>query len=220
MPGFILAKEIHKMVKNVDWKSLDGIILHNHGIFTFSNDAKESYDNMVKSVSMAEDYLSGKSYNIEKLQNILEDKKGHSVYLRVNSSYIAKYFASQDENLFKKGVLTPEHIIRTKRFPALIIDNYEDEINSYIEEYKEYFNRYATSEIMLNPAPNWLVLKGYGVVAIGKNEKEAMVIEDIIMHTIDAILRGEALGGYKSINENDSFDMEYWELEQNKLKAK
>jgi len=220
MPGFILAKEIYKMVKDVDWDSLDGIILHNHGIFTFSNDAKTSYNNMINSVSMAEDYLKGKSYDMEKLKNILEDKKGYPISLRVNTSYIAKYFASQNEDLFKKGVLTPEHIIRTKRSPALIIENYEDEINSYIKEYKDYFKRYASSEIILNPAPNWLVLKNYGVVAIGKNEKEARVIEDIIMHTIEAILRGETLGGYRSINEKDSFDMEYWELEQNKLKGK
>jgi len=35
-----------------------------------------------------------------------------------------------------------------------------------------------------------------------------------------AILRGEKLGGYQSISEPDSFEMEYWELEQMKLKGK
>jgi len=223
MPGFILAKEIYKMVKDIEWDTLDGIILHNHGIFTFDNDAKRSYDKMINSVAKASDYIKDiNSYDIKKLQNIISKaKEVDEVVLRVNDSYMAKSFAShQNNDLYKKGVLTPEHIIRTKRFPALINGDYQENIDNYIKDYKEYFEKYASSEIMLNPAPNWLVLKDYGVVAIGKNEKEAKIIEDIIIHTIEAILTGELIGGYRSINEKDSFDMEYWELEQNKLKAK
>ncbi len=223
MPGFILAKEIYEMVKDIDWDTLDGIILHNHGIFTFDNDAKKSYDKMIESVAKASNYLKNiNSYDINKLKKIIAKVKNlDEVVLRVNDSYIAKSFASHNNmNLYKKGVLTPEHIIRTKRFPALISGDYQKDIDNYIKEYKEYFDKYSSSEIMLNPAPNWLILKNYGIVAIGKNETEARIIEDIIMHTIEAILTGELIGGYQSINESDSFDMEYWELEQNKLKAK
>ena len=71
---------------------------------------------------------------------------------------------------------------------------------------------------MINPTPNWAVVKNYGTVSFGKNEKEASIIEDINNHTMTAVLKADMLGGYKSISLADSFDMEYWELEQAKLK--
>ena len=84
--------------------------------------------------------------------------------------------------------------------------------------YENYFNSYKTDEIMLNPTPNYAIIKDYGVVSFGKNEKEASIISDIIKHTISAVLKAKKLGGYKSISIKDSFDMEYWELEQAKLR--
>jgi len=237
MPGFVLAKVIGEMTQGIDWESLDGIILHNHGVFTFDDDAKKSYDKMIATVARAEAYLQintqdvdelidmhkpyNQQHNLSTLRVLLSEAKESPVSLQVNTSPMAQYFASLDDTtLYNRGVLTPEHIIRTKRFPVLLDENYEEGLKSYKEAYEAYFHRHNIAEIMLNPAPNWAVLQGYGVVAIGKSEKEASIIEDIIMHTIEAILRAEALGGYQSINEEDSFAMEYWELEQNKLKGK
>jgi len=71
---------------------------------------------------------------------------------------------------------------------------------------------------MLNPAPNYAVIKGFGVVVFGKSEKEVTVINDVVEHTMTAVLRADMLGGYESISMEDSFAMEYWELEQAKLK--
>jgi rhamnose utilization protein RhaD (predicted bifunctional aldolase and dehydrogenase) len=73
---------------------------------------------------------------------------------------------------------------------------------------------------MLNPAPNWAVLRDFGTVSFGKDEKEAKIIEDINNHTMKAMINAKNLGGYKSISERDSFYMEYWELEQMKVKGK
>ncbi len=70
----------------------------------------------------------------------------------------------------------------------------------------------------MNPAPNYAVIKNVGVVLFGKNEKEVNVMNDIVEHTMMAVLRADKLGGYESISISDSFDMEYWELEQAKLK--
>ncbi len=233
MPGFVLAKVIGEMTQGVDWESLEGIILHNHGLFTFDNDAKKSYDKMIESVARAEEYLKENTqvvpmvydqevdYDLENIQKLLSTIKGYEVVVKLNHSPLARFFASQgDRSLYRKGVLTPEHIIRTKRVPVVFEVDNGKELQNYIKNYETYFDRYAKEEIMLNPAPNWAVIKGIGTISIGKNEKEVTIIDDIIMHTIKAILLGEALGGYQSISESDSFDMEYWELEQMKLKGK
>jgi rhamnose utilization protein RhaD (predicted bifunctional aldolase and dehydrogenase) len=71
---------------------------------------------------------------------------------------------------------------------------------------------------MLNPAPNYAVIQDVGVVSFGKDAKETRAISDIIKHTMRAVMRADRLGGYESISLKDSFEMEYWELEQAKLK--
>ena len=53
MPGFILAKKIAELTKNIDWDKLTGMILLNHGVFSFGNDAKASYDRMINTVTLS-----------------------------------------------------------------------------------------------------------------------------------------------------------------------
>ncbi len=233
MPGFILAQTIYNESKNIDWSKCKGIILHNHGIFTFDNDAKKSYTKMIEAVTKAEEFLqifakitlktsnTKKNINTKQLQNIISKHKGFEVVSNVNISDLAYTYASQNNLKFStcRGVLTPEHIIRTKRIPLVLEDdNFEDTIKKYEYNYIEYFKEFSTDEICLNPSPNYVIIKDFGIVSFGKNKKEAGIINDIIEHTMQAVLQADMLGGYKSINKKDSFDMEYWELEQAKLK--
>jgi len=233
MPGFILAQTIYRELKNIDWDSCEGIILHNHGIFTFDNDPKISYEKMIEGVTRAEEFLDKNAdliiekympkaeLNIKNLTAILSKEKGYDVFVKVNQSPLALHYASQRnlDDVAKRGVLTPEHIIRTKRDP-MIIENgdIQKSIDSFEEEYLEYYNQFTSNEIMISPTPNWAVVKNFGTVSFGKNEKEASIIEDINNHTMRAVLRADMLGGYESISLSDCFDMEYWELEQAKLK--
>ena len=233
MPGFILAQTIYNELKNIDWDSCEGIILHNHGIFTFDNDPKKSYKKMINGVTKAEDFLEKNAplviekympraeLDIENLQRIISKEKGYDVFVKVNQSPLALHYASQRniQDIATRGVLTPEHIIRTKRNPMIIEDSdIQKAIDLFEEEYLEYYNEFTANEIMLNPTANWAVVKNYGTVSFGKDEKEASIIEDINNHTMKAVLQSDMLGGYKSISLSDCFDMEYWELEQAKLK--
>ena len=225
MPGFILAQTIYAITQdNFDWKSCEGIILHNHGIFTFDDDAKKSYDKMIEAVSKAEDFLEEKAPimfdSIEPTEfdsTLLQIDK----YMHINQTPLALHYASQDNLRAKvtRGVLTPEHIIRTKRIPLVVEDSDVDEVlKHYKVGYETYFNAYKTDEIMLDTNPKYAVIKNFGIVTFGKTEKEAEIINDIIEHTMMAVLRADKLGGYQSISIADSFAMEYWELEQAKLK--
>jgi rhamnose utilization protein RhaD (predicted bifunctional aldolase and dehydrogenase) len=233
MPGFILAQTIYKKLKNIDWDTCEGIILHNHGIFTFDNDPKISYEKMITGVTQAEDFLDKNAelviekytpraeLNVENLKILLSKEKGYDVFIKINQSPLALQYASAKNlnDVVKRGVLTPEHIIRTKRDPMVIEDNdIQKSIDAFEDEYLEYYNEFTSNEIMISPTPNWAVVKNYGTLSFGKNEKEASIIEDINNHTMRAVLRADLLGGYESISLSDCFDMEYWELEQTKLK--
>lgn len=225
MPGFILAQKIYEMTENdFNWDTCEGLILHNHGIFTFDDDAKKSYDKMIIAVSKAEDFLEE---NAEVLFDDIEPSKfdledlNIAKFMHVNQTPLAVHYASQDnfQASVTRGVLTPEHIIRTKRVPLVLEDwDVEDALKHFKVAYQTYFSAYKTDEIMLDDNPKYAVIKNFGVVTFGKTQKEADVINDVVSHTMLAVLRADKLGGYKSISISDSFDMEYWELEQAKLK--
>lgn len=233
MPGFILARKIYEMTRDFNWENCKGIILHHHGIFTFDDDAKASYEKMIEAVNQAEEFLETraplhiqnlhvkKEFDLEALQKKISQEKGFEVSLHVNTSPLARFYASQAnlKQFATRGVLTPEHIIRTKRYPLILEDtDLEKALYAYKQEYISYFETFAKDEICLNMAPNFAIVKDFGVISFGKNEKEASIINDIVEHTMLAVLKADKLGGYVSINEAQSFEMEYWELEQAKLK--
>lgn len=230
MPGFILAQKIYEMSREIDWKTCEGIILHNHGIFTFDDDAKKSYDKMINAVTKAEEFLEKnasyelknleiKDFDTQALLELISKEKATDIVCKVNQTPLALYYSSLDKKSITRGVLTPEHIIRTKRVPLVIEDeNIQKAIDEYKTSYKNYFDKFTKNEIMLNPAPNYAIVKDFGLITFGKNEKEANILDDIVSHTMNAVLQADKLGGYKSISLADSFEMEYWELEQAKLK--
>jgi rhamnose utilization protein RhaD (predicted bifunctional aldolase and dehydrogenase) len=233
MPGFLLAKKINEMTKGLEWDSIDGIILHNHGIFTFDNDAKASYAKMINAVSVAEAFLDENAVvkiehnyvhsdcDIGRVVKTLSEYKGHEVHIAINQTPLAGFYASQPNlrEFASRGVLTPEHIIRTKRVPLIMEDtDLIGGLDRYVAEYETYFKRHAKDEMMLNAAPNYMIIKNLAVVCFGKTREEAKIVYDIVEHTMLAVLRADKLGGFKSISEADSFAMEYWELEQAKLK--
>jgi len=225
MPGFILAQKIYEMTEHdFDWDTCEGIILHNHGIFTFDDDAKKSYDKMIEAVSLAEDFLEKNAEvvldNVEPVDFDIDDLDIDK-FRHINQTPLAVHYASQNNlrQAVTRGVLTPEHIIRTKRVPLVVEDwDAEDALRHYRVAYETYFNAYKTDEIMLDSRPKYAVIKNFGIVTFGKTQKEAEVINDVVEHTMMAVLRADKLGGYQSISISDSFDMEYWELEQAKLK--
>jgi rhamnose utilization protein RhaD (predicted bifunctional aldolase and dehydrogenase) len=234
MPGFELAKHIYEITKTIDWNSLSGMILMHHGVFTFDNDAKRAYEKMIEIVSIAEDYLAehvtlacgdcegkGDPSIAEAVGAEVSKLRGCELFPLLIDSPRAQLFSILPnlEALVKKGGLTPEHVIRIKPFPAIIDGDIAEGIAQFAQEYKSYFDANASSEhICLDLAPRYAVVKGVGVVVLGKDEKESRIIGDIVKHTITAILSAEQLGGWKSLSLDKMFEMEYWELEQAKLK--
>ncbi|MBA1437815.1 MAG: class II aldolase/adducin family protein [Epsilonproteobacteria bacterium] len=233
MPGFELAHKVYEITQDIDWNEIEGIVLHHHGIFTFDDDAQKSYNKMIDAVSKAEQFLDQNAAveivhkythsdcDIMRVVKTMSEYKGDEVHIAINQTPLAVFYAAQPNlrEFASRGVLTPEHIIRTKRVPLIMEDtDLIGGIERYIEAYKEYFNKYATDEVMLNPAPNYMIIKNLAVVSFGRSKAEAKIVHDIVEHTMLAVLRADKLGGYQSISEKKSFTMEYWDLEQAKLK--
>lgn len=242
MPGFDLAK-----LAAIEWRkqltpSTIGMVLLNHGIFSFGDNAKESYKRMVSLINKAEAFLhkKGAAMNwpneapkepdvdietIAKLRSDISKKAGFSAILRCDYNPKAITYSNLPNVgvISQKGPATPDHIIRTKRTPALARD-----IEGFSSEYINYFNKYSQElliegkeqKTMLDTAPRVLLDAELGVIGVGKTSKDAKIVTEIYDHTIDVIMAAQQLGGYRAVNAKELFELEYWSLEQAKLAKK
>ena len=71
---------------------------------------------------------------------------------------------------------------------------------------------------MLDAAPRMALDPALGFAAAGRTAKDTAIVEELYEHTIDVILRAEALGGWRALDQRHTFDIEYWDLEQAKLR--
>lgn len=238
MPGFILAKQVHEATREVDWSRLKGIVLLHHGIITFDDDCKTSYENMIELVSRAEDYLRAQGawerfatagYNpveadfqhIAQLRLQAATLLGKPMLLRWNNSAEAVGFSALDnvDEIATRGPLTPDHSIHTKPFAALFDVEPSAGLQRFSERYQAYFDRHASDyHTCLDLLPRVGVWRDMGMLYFGLDAKRLDVIGDISAHTVKAIQWGETLGGWSALSGQDQFDLEYWELEQAKLK--
>ncbi len=236
MPGFVLAKAVHEMIQGVDFSQLDGMILMNHGAFTWGNDAKESYERMIALVTKAEEAVAKELpanwlataeakedlVGLATLRKAVSKVRGVPVLARLDASPEAAGFSLLPNvaSCATRGPLTPDHSIRTKVVPVIAGEDLAASVNAYVADYAAYFQRNAgAGHTMLQQAPAWAVWPGHGVVAFGATQAETGIVSDIAAHTLRVIQQGEALGGWQALPEKDVFEVEYWSLEQAKLKG-
>jgi len=231
MPGFDLARLCAEMFPKEATPETIGMVLMNHGIFSFGGTARESYERMIDLVTRAEDYLKAKgAWDIEvgrvspsapqkdQIANVrksISESAGAPVIL-VGGNDNGFSQRSDVQKISQQGPATPDHVIRTKRLPMVGRD-----VKAFASEYNKYFSdltpKAKQKVTMLDPAPRVLLDPEFGLRGIGRSAKDAAIAAEIYEHTIEIILRAEKLGGWKALSAKDLFDVEYWELEQAKL---
>src|SRR5437879_1572954 len=235
IPGFDLAQFCAKEFRAQGTKDTVGMVLLNHGIFSFGDTARESYERMIELVTLAEDYLDSKDawmvvpnrftpgridvHKHAELRRKLSDTAGVPLILKTVTSDRTLSFAQHPDiaRISQQGPATPDHVIRTKRTPMLGTD-----VLRYTETYGRYFDEHAPKakepKTILDPAPRVILDPAFGLAAAGRTAKDAAIVAEIYDHTMEVILRAEALGGFHALPSKDIFDVEYWDLEQAKLK--
>ena len=235
MAGFDLAAYCAREYPKQAGRNTVGMVLLSHGIFSFAAEARQSYELMIELVSMAEEYLQSRKAwrfpiasrrndsvgrgEIARLRRTISEQAGTPMVVRVNDSDKFLGFAQRAdlEKLSQQGPATPDHVIRTKPFPMLGRD-----VGAYARRYREYFERFAAQakekKTMLDAAPRMALDPALGFAAAGRTAKDTAIVEELYDHTIDVILRAEALGGWRALDQRHTFDIEYWDLEQAKLR--
>ncbi|MES9832446.1 MAG: bifunctional aldolase/short-chain dehydrogenase [Candidatus Thiodiazotropha sp. DIVDIV] len=234
MPGFDLARTVAQHFPKQAHADTLGMVLMNHGLFTFGDDAQQSYERMIQLVDEAEQYLeqnnaweiTEQSQNrdvepeaLAQLRKEISDVAGYPMVMQSHRSPFELAFCQRPdlEEIAKRGPATPDHVLRTKQKPMI-----GTEVIEYVGEYQRYFEKHALNARnpveMLDPAPRVILDPHLGMLSLGKSGRQANIVADIYRHTIGIIQRAEMLDQWQALSSQDIFDVEYWELEQAKLR--
>ena len=235
MPGFKLAKRVLEIADKIT-PDVDGIVLLNHGLFTFGESAEESYSKHVKIVERARKYLEdaieddlftekyGNDYDFAEKLPLLRGllSKYQKKILLIDRSNEGKRISKsiEAEKFRNSGPATPDMLIRTK-YDYLYLtgeSNIEAEVKRYEARYIEEYEKYVGNYPMHDPYPTIIVVQGFGIITAARNIKECKIILDQCHHTFIVNSMADKISRQKFISRRDAFVMEYWPLEEAKLK--
>jgi len=261
MSGLPLAKKVAaEYDRNPD---LEAIVIGNHGIFTFGEDAATSYTRMIDCVNRAIAFIKSKIKGKilvtlpDDLSPFKEVKPLAAVFaqsirgaaahpdpdgrlsrfrveFRSTPDLVNASLSREAPTLCDSGVLTPDHVTRTKNryvYIRWLPDQLDDlgvmlrrETDKFVAEYHRYFKEHAgldgRDRQESDPFPRVFLVQGLGVFALGLSQREAAAAADIAEHTIRAKLQAGAIGSYVPIADSHVFEMEYWRLQQKKVSTR
>jgi rhamnose utilization protein RhaD (predicted bifunctional aldolase and dehydrogenase)/NAD(P)-dependent dehydrogenase (short-subunit alcohol dehydrogenase family) len=255
MPGFHLAKKAAEVYEAQ--RDVDGLILGKHGILTFGASAREAYERMIEMVSRAEERLTRRRNAVfvaralpERIaayselapilrgacslkdpmvegawrRLIFDFRTGSAILNFVNGAEVMRYSQA--------GVVTSDHIIRTKNWPLVVpppedgkLNDFRrevhDAVRAYVDKYQAYFarnnERCDPGKRPLDPLPRVILVPGLGLIGLGRSKRDARIAADLAESAAKTITDAEAIGRFESIGEWDMFKCEYWPLQQAKL---
>ncbi|HEY6187588.1 MAG TPA: bifunctional rhamnulose-1-phosphate aldolase/short-chain dehydrogenase [Pyrinomonadaceae bacterium] len=134
--------------------------------------------------------------------------------------------------LAELGTSCPDHFLRTKIKPFFVDWNPEtgdldslktaisEGIVQYRKDYEAYYNKckHADSPAMRDPNPTVVLIPGLGMLAWGKNKSESRVTGEFYNCAIEVMRGAEAIDEYEAMDQQEAFDIEYWLLEEAKLR--
>jgi rhamnulose-1-phosphate aldolase/alcohol dehydrogenase len=131
------------------------------------------------------------------------------------------------------GTSCPDHFLRTKVRPMLLdlppdaspeaaAGRLRELHEAYREDYRAYYERYAdaSSPPMRGADPAIVLVPGVGMFSFGADAQTARVAGDFYLNAINVMRGAEAVSAYQPIGESEKFRIEYWDLEEAKLRRR
>jgi len=146
---------------------------------------------------------------------------------------ILRFVNSKDApRLAELGTSCPDHFLRTKIKPLYVDWNPQTEdvaalktklkagLEQYRKDYAAYYTKckHANSPAMRDPNPTVILIPGCGMIAWGKDKSESRVTAEFYNCAVEVMRGAEAIDKYIALPQQEAFDIEYWLLEEAKLK--
>jgi rhamnose utilization protein RhaD (predicted bifunctional aldolase and dehydrogenase)/NAD(P)-dependent dehydrogenase (short-subunit alcohol dehydrogenase family) len=251
-PGFPLARSVSGIVDRIPAASI-GLALAHHGLVIWGDDAEQCHARLAGVVSRIDQYLALSRRGRRLLgpvvrsappperrralaEAVLPVVRGElSAHERVILHYddaddvLVALAAERTPGLVRKGMATPEHLLRAGRLPVwleLDLSAPPEQVARQIRsglaaargEYEEYHRRNAPAGE--HPLDDWakvVLVPGLGVITAFNDKRSAMTANACYRAVLETIENAEAIGGFEFLPERDVFEFEHWPLERRKV---
>ncbi len=140
--------------------------------------------------------------------------------------------SNEAPRLAAMGTSCPDHFLRTKIKPLYVGWNPQAEdlatlktrlaagLEQYRKDYADYYSscKHHNSPAMRDPNPTVILIPGLGMIAWGRDKSESRVTAEFYNCAVEVMRGAEAIDEYASLPQQEAFDIEYWLLEEAKLK--
>jgi rhamnulose-1-phosphate aldolase/alcohol dehydrogenase len=136
---------------------------------------------------------------------------------------------AESPTLTQVGAACPDHLVHTCRLPvwvdfdpahddaAVLAERLVERVRAWQAAEVAFFDRHADGERLADPAPRVVLIQGVGLVSVGRTARAARLARDLYHRAIAVMRSASALGGFVSLDDGESFAIEYWPLELYKL---
>ncbi len=241
-PGFELGLMLKELIDCEP--GLEGAMMAGHGFICWADDWEECYKLTLRLINDATEFLEsspnkhpfgkrvewahgGSDWVLTELLPKLRGKvafEGQRLIASVDTSTPAIEFTTHQkfEKLAALGTSCPDHFLRTKIRPMVLNPgaDIDAELDAFRKGYAQYYERCKRpdSPAMRNPNPSVVLIPRVGIVSFGKNAQEAKVTGQFYRNAIEVMRGAETVSTYAALPEQEAFDIEYWLLEEAKLR--
>ena len=242
-PGYDLGLMLRDLIAANP--TIKGAMMQSHGFICWADTWEECYELTLRFINMAVDYIEANKakplpfgvLNPVKTEIIPGDMlpilrgkvafNGQRLIASLDQSPEVMEFLAGSElsRLAHLGTSCPDHFLRTKIRP-LVLEPTLDEAKidaafaEFRKDYEAYYERCKkpTSPAMRNPNPSVILVPGIGMFSFAKNKQESIITGQFYKNAIAVMSGAEKVDLYVALPEQEAFDIEYWLLEEAKLK--
>jgi rhamnose utilization protein RhaD (predicted bifunctional aldolase and dehydrogenase)/NAD(P)-dependent dehydrogenase (short-subunit alcohol dehydrogenase family) len=246
-PGFPLARAVMSVGRLPE--AARGLVLGRHGLVAWGDTARACYDNLHRLIERAEAFVaarsgmrtpvSGGTPSSERreatrlLLPIIRTRVSPSppVILHLDDSPEALAFAADPRSaeLARRGMATPEHILRCGRVPLHVGADLTGTppaeaarllggaVDRWVAQHRTTCARHGHAGDMVEPVPRVVILPGLGLVTAGRDKASALLANRCYRHVMRVMEGAEALGGFRFLDDGDAVEVEHWSLERAKV---
>jgi rhamnulose-1-phosphate aldolase/alcohol dehydrogenase len=169
---------------------------------------------------------------LPKLRGMVSQANRFIGTVHVTESVLQFVNSADAPRLAEVGTSCPDHFLRTKIKPLYVdwdpqnesyealIEKLEKGLTAYRLDYTAYYEacKHPDSPPMRDPNPTVILIPGLGLISWGKNKSESRVTAEFYSLAIEVMRASEAISEYQGLPRQEAFDIEYWLLEEAKLK--
>ncbi|MEM7453393.1 MAG: bifunctional rhamnulose-1-phosphate aldolase/short-chain dehydrogenase [Planctomycetota bacterium] len=225
-------KECYELTLSLIEKAAEYIDSKDKGDQTFGGQKYDSLGDEAREALLVEllPWLRGQVSRMNKFVGTVETRPAIMRFVNSNDA----------ERLAELGTSCPDHFLRTKIKPLYVdwdpTSTSDDDpgglcalkkmlsegLEQYRADYTAYYEacKHDNSPAMRDPNPTVILIPGVGMIAWGKNKSESRVTAEFYNCAVEVMRGAEAMGSYIALPRQEAFDIEYWLLEEAKLKRK